>query len=535
MRLPTSKDFEEYAALSSAARREVNKDPRSFLLFFSYYFFEYVKYPFAPFHLDFAKDLVDLHTQKITSLVWCTSRDTAKTAFARAWLIWNIVNAASMYPNVDSHDRVNSERFLYEVIHALQTNKRLIVDYGQLFNDPVSRTEEKQQKRTANFVTTNNVRCEAHTTQESVRGRTHGEMRPTMVINDDFETLKVVRSEASIKEVEEHLSEFRGGLEQKGSYIIYLCNYLSETANVAALRNNARLDPKCRFRVVPRVWDSAHASCWPDSPVTGQPSWPQRDVLTDAELEKSPGKISIETKRREMRKEDSGDTDWLREMQLLPVDPSTAKFRKEMFLPVSRDEVDKMETAAYLLIDPPGTAHDEASRARGEGDFVGFALVKVTTSGKWMVEGWRARVGPREMIATMFALWNAENLVAVGIEDTQFWQGMKLLVEDEEMKRGLRLDIRELKHTAKRSKADRILALLPRYESKSVWHIVGRCNDLEQELLRFPVSDHDDACDALAMANEIAERPQGRIAQQIMPKSTTVYRYNKNRLGRSGC
>ena len=70
------------------------------------------------------------------------------------------------------------------------------------------------------------------------------------------------------------------------------------------------------------------------------------------------------------------------------------------------------------------------------------------------------------------------------------------------------MNIKELKHTGKASKQDRILALLPRYEQRSIWHVDGKCQDVETELLRFPISEHDDAMDSLAMAVEVVERPR---------------------------
>lgn len=356
--IPTNAQIKDFSALSPAARREVNRNPRNFLLFFAYYYLDYLKYPFAPFHADFADDLADLHEGIITRLVWCTAAETSKTSFAQAWLIWNIVTKSKSYPNVDSHDRANAERFLFETIHHLQTNDRIKEDYSNLFNSTRSRVEEKQEKRIDSFVTENGVRCESHTCQESLRGRKHFADRPDCFFIDDFETLSVVRSEAAVNEVATHLSELKRGMAQIGAWQLYLCNYLSDSGNVAALKADSALDPKMRFREVKRVGED------------GKPTWPGRDVLTDADLTlpENAGRVSIETKIREMRKADSGDSDWMREMQLQPTDPLGDGPDKQGYMPLFKQDSVKITSRAFLRngpfvigVDPAGEGSDSTS------------------------------------------------------------------------------------------------------------------------------------------------------------------------------
>ena len=223
-----------------------------------------------------------------------------------------MVNKRCYYPNIICQERVNAERFCYDVIVELQTNNRLRLDYGELFKSDRPQSELKQSKRLADFVLTNGIRCEAHTTGESIRGRLHDGHRPDMILMDDIENLKVARSEAAIREVADFMSEMRGGMDQKEGRVLILGNYVSDEANVAALKRDAKGNEMMRYREVWRVDEK-----------TGKPSWPERDVLTDEELKlpENDGKVSIETKRREMWKEDGGNADYEREYQGKPVDP----------------------------------------------------------------------------------------------------------------------------------------------------------------------------------------------------------------------
>lgn len=79
-----------------------------------------------------------------------------------------IANKKRRYINVDSFDKENAERILFDVAFEMTNNKKLQADYGTLFSKKKG-IEEIKQNRINNFVTENGVRVEAHSTQESVR------------------------------------------------------------------------------------------------------------------------------------------------------------------------------------------------------------------------------------------------------------------------------------------------------------------------------------------------------------------------------
>ncbi len=82
------------------------------------------------------------------------------------------------------------------------------------------------------------------------------------------------------------------------------------------------------------------------------------------------------------------------------------------------------------------------------------------------------------------------------------------MLRQEQRMRQTFLHLMWLKHGG-RSKEDRIrTGLLYRYETRSIFHLQGECRDLENELMRFPESPHDDTSDATAYQSDIA-RPAG--------------------------
>ena len=265
---------------------------KSLLLFAVYYFNEYLVYRLADFHYDFIDDAESLATGKIKEAAWIGFRECAKTSWAKIFLIWLICYRYKKYINVDSYDKENSERVLFDVVLALQTNPKLKADFGELFN--VARShDETTMKRVANFVTNNKVRVEAHSTQESVRGRVHGSQRPDFFLFDDVETSKTADSVPITQKVMAHIDEVRTGLGTTAS-TLYLGNYIIENGSVAYIMKLVE-GSGGKVRFVPVVDKK------------GNIAWEGKYVATDAEaytLNKDRPRekqyVSLESKKREL-------------------------------------------------------------------------------------------------------------------------------------------------------------------------------------------------------------------------------------------
>ena len=66
-------------------------------------------------------------------------------------------------------------------------------------------------------------------------------------------------------------------------------------------------------------------------------------------------------------------------------------------------------------------------------------------------------------------------------------------------------------------KETRIRGLIPRYESGAIYHITGTCQELEEELLKFPKGIHDDVADSCQYQNMIAEPPMKTVIYSQKP------------------
>lgn len=448
-----------------------------FSLFMAYYFNEYIKYPFAPFHFEMFRDLKDLIARVIRELAWIMFRESAKTSIAKIFLVYLICYKIRRYLNVDSFDKANAESILFDVVTSLQTNKKIVADFGQLYNQKRN-PEEASIKRISNFVTNNDIRVEAHSTQESVRGRLFQDQRPDFVLLDDFETNKTKDSLAYTQQVIKHIDEFKAGLAPN-AIVLYLGNYITELGSVQALFDRAKTDPKLRIRNVPVEKD-------------GQPTWKGKYVMTDAEV--TGDKVSLEDKKLQL-----GSVVYSAEMLNQPIDESTQVFTKSLFQPRKWEVVAALDTRNFITVD---TAISE----KAESDYTGITRNYVDRENKWNLKARRYKINPAQLIDLLFTLYRADKPELIGIERTIYLQAIKPFLDEEQRKRNIFLPIIELDHQ-QTAKHTRIRGLVPRYESRGIYHIEGECDDLEQELLRFPKAINDDVMDSTAYQLQIAQPP----------------------------
>ncbi|MDI6820942.1 MAG: hypothetical protein QMD65_02060 [Patescibacteria group bacterium] len=264
---------------------------KNFLLFCVYYFIDYFTYSLAPFHYDFINDVEDLSMGKITKAAWIAFRESAKSTFAKLSILWNICYRKKRYIGWDSYEKTNAEMALFDIIVELQTNQRLIADFGHLYIEQRSE-EEKKIKRVSQFITNNKVMNRAFSTQESPRGWIYKSQRPDMIILDDTENFKTIISNKITEKIISHISELMAGLSSDAS-ILSLGNYIREDGVINFIMDMTKA-ANGRVRFLPVIVDN-------------KPVWGDKYVLTDEEafdknkdLKDRLPYVSLETKKREL-------------------------------------------------------------------------------------------------------------------------------------------------------------------------------------------------------------------------------------------
>jgi hypothetical protein len=201
------------------------------------------------------------------------------------------------------------------------------------------------------------------------------------------------------------------------------------------------------------------------------------------------------------QKKDLGLELWSALYQQNPLSEESLVFRRQMFRYRTRLEVENLATRCFVTIDP-APAKSERS------DYVGVCINKVDSENFWNLKAFRIKFDPAQLISLMFRLYSEEHFECIGVEKGMYYDVLKPFLDEEMRKRNVYFTIKELDH-GQRSKELRIRGLLPRYEARQIIHIEGECNNLEDELLRFPKAVNDDVSDAVAYQLQIAEAPFG--------------------------
>lgn len=195
------------------------------------------------------------------------------------------------------------------------------------------------------------------------------------------------------------------------------------------------------------------------------------------------------------QKKDIGSFEFSALYQQAPLDVENAEFKSKAFLYRTKEEVLGLHTERFLTID---TAVSKSTSS----DYTGLVDNYVDTDQVWNISATHVRIDAGELINVIFDKHKALNYTRIGIEETIFYQAIQPFLVEEQRKRNIYLPIYPLKHN-QIAKEIRIRGLLPRYEAGMIYHIAGHCDELEQELIRFPKSSHDDINDALAYQSQL--------------------------------
>ncbi len=488
---------------------------RDFALFSAYYFAHTKKYPFAHFHYEFFQSFKDLLGGLITELMLLAFRESAKTSLVKEYIVYIICYHLEDFIVWDSYDEGNSKRALFDIVVELQTNKRIKEDFGELYNARKDMTE-KTEKSVTDFITNpirnpetgdilkRGIRVEAHTTQESARGFLYDGKRPGLVVLDDFENKKTIRSEAITRNIWEHIQELKGGIDGIQFRVVYLANYISQFANVQKVLDRQKMDPGLRVHLVPVIEN-------------GVPTWFEKYTLTDGEAEyykeTNPNlmpKVSLETKKRLLWSPDTGDQDWEAEMMCNPIDESLAKFKREYFKYISLQDVLRKDVVCFVILDPALSEKDES-------DDTGVSIIWTDKDNNWYSKVFPLRLNSLGVVNFLFQINEALTALGtpprrIGIEKEKYYGAIYPFLRKEMMTRNVFLPMYAIDIKG-RKKEDRITnALQYRYETGVIYHVMGEMmggtvpmgmSDYETQAQRFPAGGHDDMLDSHAYGADL--------------------------------
>ena len=473
------------------------------------------------------RDLDEMN-DNLVGVLWEMFRESAKTTLAKIKVIHNIVYKKKHFNIWSSFDKSKANANLFDIVIQLQTNKKLISDFGQMFFSSNLKDQKSSEKKSiTEFITTNGVKVKSYSTGQSIRGEVFGEYRPDFVVLDDIETMKTVVSDAKTRQVIDFIDECLSGLSGDANFLV-LANRLAETGSVAYLEEKIEQLKNWKVRNIPILDDNGLV-------------WPEKYTLTDREAEefnkdikdRRERKVSIETKKRIL-----GETVFNREMLNKPLTDEEREFKlKWMRNEFTPELIDGKTMNRYIAVDTANTSEHEANQLKGDPDYFGISVVDVDAEGNWYLRYVkRERLSAPEKVEKIFELWSVWKPIKIGIEEKSFNSELKPYLKLKSEKENIFPVVEELKHHG-RNKYERIRgALQGRFQFGKIFFLKNSVDDqdkLKIELYDFPKAKHDDLSDALAYIEQLAVRPFAQGRERYRTSIEQEFYENKKKLERN--
>lgn len=183
-----------------------------------------------------------------------------------------------------------------------------------------------------------------------------------------------------------------------------------------------------------------------------------------------------------------------REFRNIPIARETASFKPEYFQ--YYEETEEQLTRhphceSVVLVDPAKTVQMQSDFSAIVGVTVNVVLNKI-----YVRDIIAARLYPDQLYEETLKMTHALNASAIGVEVTSLNEFITYPFKNAISKSGRYVELVELH--ARKSKDERIAALVPFYRKGEVWHNKTCCGSLETQLMWFPKSKRKDIMDALA-------------------------------------
>jgi len=329
------------------------------------------------------------------------------------------------------------------------------------------------------WATSTGVRVIPRGAGQAIRGTNYRFSRPDIIILDDVEDEESVMSEDRRSKL---WTWFNGAVLNsidRGSRdwkIVVIGSLLHEASLMAKVQ-----EPKSGFTTLSlSICDEAYESNWPEF------------ITTD----------EIRALGQEFR--DRGEADvFAREYRGVPISHENASFRSSYFHYYTEEQLfqSKKRLETLILVDP-------AKTATASSDYSAITAVGLDqdSASIYVRDLLMARLYPDQLYEQVAQFLIKFHTHVLGIEVTGLNEFILQPLKSFLHKRGLPFELVELRPRGGEHKSERIGALIPYYRQGQVFHNAsGCCQPLEDQLLSYPRSKHDDAMDCLSYIVEMLE------------------------------
>ncbi len=441
--------------MSSSVRKRVASEHIEF--FASYYLTHHVKSAIPQLH----KTWYDLVIKNPRVAIAAPRGHAKSTIFSLVYPLWCILFQKKKFIILISDSISQAQELLGSIIEELETNERIIEDFGRIAGYIPPTSEEKRKWTASDIITLTGVKVIARGWKSKLRGLKFGSERPDLIIMDDAENDENVQSEDQRIKVRNMFFKSILNLGSIDTQVIVVGTIL----HFDSLLSNLLINPIYGWytRLFRAIEDN-------------HPIWPEWWTMD-----------RLDEKRKEI-----GDISFEQEFMNNPLDPSTQIIKPKAYY----DNLDLGRCDFYAYID---LAISEKETA----DYTAIVTIaKDRDDGRmYVLDPRRIRGDISKQMDLAFELFNIYPWRAFGVETVAYQKAFYQMLKLEMNKRGIYLPAIEVE--LDKDKVRRVLEITPYIDNEMVL-FNNSYQEFNSECFQFPKGAHDDYVDAFTGAVKIA-------------------------------
>jgi predicted phage terminase large subunit-like protein len=516
-----AKPFPDDKTAQKARKERASRD----LLFFGQtYFPHYTEAPPSELHRYFCeKDpqmiIKAIETGEGDRAADAAPRGNAKSTWRTLILpLWCIVLKYRHFILPVSETALQSQDFLSFIKLELETNERLSQDYPEACGvGPVWRADT--------IITRNGCKVRGAGAGQKLRGMRHGAKRPDLVIGDDLENDEAVESPDQRKKLEKWFFKALMKIGQPDTVYIVVGTILHYDSLLNGLLKKPGWKGR-KFKSViawskSKLWDRWEA-IFSDVTLGKEEAESKADAFFEAHRSEMLAGTKVLWPERESyyylmkMRVSEGHAYFDSEKQNEPINPEDCLFREEdlVFWGDEDSDVDLTGIPLYGTLDPSlgkkSKRHDPSAIVAGR--YKGGRI--------YLEIGDIEKRVPDKIINDVLDYHERDQFRAFGVEAVQFQEFFATSLVNEAHRRNLTLNVVQLRPHI--DKMLRIQTLQPWI--KNGWIVFKRhMRALIDQLIHYPMGDHDDGPDALEQLKSLIEAALARLVYKDCWSDTLLF------------
>lgn len=324
----------------------------SFEFFCMFYMSHYISHPFSERH---KLAILDLQNDEEKRISWSGFRESAKSAIVGLFFpLWCIVSEKYHFFIFLSEDAKMAAEKMMPIIQELQSNKKIIADFGQLYFEQKTAFSQFKKKAVDNFETANGIKFLSKGMGQSIRGLRYKQYRPEICLPDDLQSAQTLRNKTMRDRDEQYIrAELMSGMDVNGRIIM-----------VGNMQHNDCLMARAKHW---EGWKNIFMPIMED----GIPTWPERYVCTDKEADEKNAKIKDKRARFisiEAIKKDKGSLVFNQEYMLQPMNTADQIIKLDWINYYEDKDIANKKLTKIMYVDP-------AVKEKEDSDYTAIAVI----------------------------------------------------------------------------------------------------------------------------------------------------------------